>query len=91
MSDEDAGSGSLIRWLGVWLRASGCYRPKERRCDPPDRECVAQFQLTMAVGDPEKGVGPRHPEIPPVIGMGPEQREIHMWLRPRMGSIEAGE
>src|SRR5438094_9998431 len=28
---------------------------------------VRKFQLTMAVGDPEKGVAPRHLEIPPVI------------------------
>jgi isocitrate lyase len=28
---------------------------------------LRKFQLTMAVGDPEKGVPPRHLEIPPVI------------------------
>ncbi|HSO93525.1 MAG TPA: isocitrate lyase/PEP mutase family protein [Candidatus Dormibacteraeota bacterium] len=28
---------------------------------------LRKFQLTMAVGDPEKGVAPRHLEIPPVI------------------------
>ena len=28
---------------------------------------LRKFQLTMAVGDPEKGVRPRHLEIPPVI------------------------
>jgi isocitrate lyase len=28
---------------------------------------LRKFQLTMAVGDPEKGIAPRHLEIPPVI------------------------
>jgi isocitrate lyase len=28
---------------------------------------LRKFQLTMAVGDPEKGVAPRHLDIPPVI------------------------
>ena len=28
---------------------------------------LRKFQLTMAVGDPEKGIPPRHLEIPPVI------------------------
>ena len=28
---------------------------------------LRKFQLTMAVGDPEKGVPPRHLEIPPVV------------------------
>ncbi|HEY7524301.1 MAG TPA: isocitrate lyase/PEP mutase family protein [Candidatus Limnocylindrales bacterium] len=28
---------------------------------------LRKFQLTMAVGDPEKGVAPRHLELPPVI------------------------
>jgi isocitrate lyase len=28
---------------------------------------LRKFQLTMAVGDPEKGVAPRHLEIPPVV------------------------
>lgn len=28
---------------------------------------LRKFQLTMAVGDPEKGVAPRHLEIPPII------------------------
>jgi isocitrate lyase len=28
---------------------------------------LRKFQLTMAVGDPEKGIGPRHLEIPPVV------------------------
>ena len=28
---------------------------------------LRKFQLTMAVGDPEKGVTPRHLEIPPVV------------------------
>ncbi|MBA3959941.1 MAG: isocitrate lyase/PEP mutase family protein, partial [Chloroflexi bacterium] len=28
---------------------------------------LRKYQLTMAVGDPEKGVAPRHLEIPPVI------------------------
>jgi isocitrate lyase len=28
---------------------------------------LRKFQLTMAVGDPEKGVSPRHLDIPPVI------------------------
>src|SRR5688572_9372530 len=28
---------------------------------------LRKFQLTMAVGDPEKGVGPKHLEIPPVV------------------------
>ena len=28
---------------------------------------LRKFQLTMAIGDPEKGVPPRHLEIPPVI------------------------
>lgn len=28
---------------------------------------LRKFQLTMAVGDPDKGVAPRHLEIPPVI------------------------
>ncbi len=28
---------------------------------------LRKFQLTQAVGDPEKGVGPRHLEIPPLI------------------------
>ncbi len=28
---------------------------------------LRKFQLTMAVGDPEKGVAPKHLEIPPVI------------------------
>ncbi len=28
---------------------------------------LRKFQLTMAVGDPEKGVAPRHLEIPPLI------------------------
>jgi isocitrate lyase len=28
---------------------------------------LRKFQLTMAVGDPEKGIGPRHIEIPPVV------------------------
>ncbi|HEY7523474.1 MAG TPA: isocitrate lyase/phosphoenolpyruvate mutase family protein, partial [Candidatus Limnocylindrales bacterium] len=28
---------------------------------------LRKFQLTMAVGDPEKGVPPRHLELPPVI------------------------
>jgi isocitrate lyase len=28
---------------------------------------LRKFQLTMAVGDPEKGIRPRHLEIPPVI------------------------
>jgi isocitrate lyase len=28
---------------------------------------LRRFQLTMAVGDPEKGIAPRHLEIPPVI------------------------
>jgi len=28
---------------------------------------LRKFQLTMAVGDPEKGVEPRHLEIPPVV------------------------
>src|SRR5437660_12798074 len=28
---------------------------------------LRKFQLTMAVGDPERGVAPRHLEIPPVI------------------------
>src|SRR3981081_705069 len=29
---------------------------------------LRKFQLTMAVGDPEKGVPPRHLDLPPVIG-----------------------
>ena len=35
----------------------------------PGARCSAlrKFQLTMAVGDPEKGIAPRHLEIPPVI------------------------
>src|SRR5437773_3735209 len=28
---------------------------------------LRKFQLTMAVGDPAKGIGPRHLEIPPVV------------------------
>src|SRR5437867_6215400 len=28
---------------------------------------LRKFQLTMAVGDPEKGVAPKHLDIPPVI------------------------
>src|SRR3989304_7341717 len=28
---------------------------------------LRKFQLTMAVGDPEKGVPPRPPDIPPVV------------------------
>src|SRR5262249_11014283 len=28
---------------------------------------LRKFQLTMAVGDPEKGIDPRHLEIPPVV------------------------
>jgi isocitrate lyase len=28
---------------------------------------LRKFQLTMAVGDPEKGIAPRHLEIPPVV------------------------
>ncbi len=28
---------------------------------------LRKFQLTMAIGDPEKGIAPRHLEIPPVI------------------------
>jgi isocitrate lyase len=28
---------------------------------------VRKFQLTMAVGDPEKGIAPRHLDIPPVV------------------------
>jgi isocitrate lyase len=28
---------------------------------------LRKFQLTMAVGDPEKGIGPKHLEIPPVV------------------------
>jgi isocitrate lyase len=28
---------------------------------------LRKFQLTMAVGDPEKGIAPRHLELPPVI------------------------
>src|SRR2546429_7994494 len=28
---------------------------------------LRKFQLTMAVGDPEKGIAPRHLDIPPVI------------------------
>src|SRR5205823_9093460 len=37
--------------------------------DAPRRTVSAlrKFQLTMAVGDPEKGVAPRHLDIPPVI------------------------
>src|SRR5262249_56036798 len=27
---------------------------------------LRKFQLTMAVGDPDKGVAPRHLEVPPV-------------------------
>src|SRR5258708_39342134 len=29
---------------------------------------LRKFQLTMAVGDPEKGRAPRHPDTPPRVG-----------------------
>src|SRR5205823_14406433 len=43
--------------------------PAPRAAAAPRRTVSAlrKFQLTMATGDPEKGVAPTHLEIPPVV------------------------
>src|SRR6202022_1244157 len=61
-----SGYSFAIGHLGT--TAMALYSSAERPA--PARRTVSalrKFQLTMAVGDPEKGVAPRHLDIPPVI------------------------